>query len=161
MPIRIMIADDHPDLRRGIRHLLETHPDWQVCAEAVDGLDAIEKAASMKPDILILDLSMPRMNGLQAARVIHAAAPDLPLLLCSVHASDEPLVTEFRSAGFRGAISKHQASLLPEAIARLLEGKEYFPSSLTPGSSIELDAAGAEDEPPPATEPPPPPTTSS
>jgi DNA-binding NarL/FixJ family response regulator len=153
MATRIMIADDHPDLRRGIRHLLETHPDWHVCAEAVDGLDAIEKAASVKPDLVILDLTMPKMSGLQAAKVIHAADPGLPLLLCSVHATDELFIMEFRSAGFRGAVSKHQASLLPEAVERLLEGKEYFPSSLAPGSTIEMESASAEDETP--VEPPP------
>jgi len=79
MPIRILIADDDAAIRRLFRRLLEAHPDWQVCGEAVNGVDAIEKVALESPDLAILDLGMPLKNGIDAARSISQSNPALPL----------------------------------------------------------------------------------
>jgi DNA-binding NarL/FixJ family response regulator len=68
--VRILIAEDHEAVRRGVRSLIASHSDWEICGEAVDGLDAVEKAKSARPDVIILDISMPKMSGLQAAPLI-------------------------------------------------------------------------------------------
>lgn len=127
MSIRILIADDHPETRKAVRKILETHPGWEVCAEAGDGLEAVDKAASLRPDLVVLDFSMPQMNGLQAARTIHTAAPEIPLILFSIHATEPHLIAECQSAGLRGVVPKSTAWLLPEAIESLLQGKTFFP----------------------------------
>jgi DNA-binding NarL/FixJ family response regulator len=127
MSIKILIADDHSDTRKAVRALLEAHSGWEVCAEAGDGLEAVNKAASLRPDLVVLDFSMPRMNGLQAARKIHNAAPEIHLLLFSIHGADANMIPQFQSAGFRGTVPKNTAGLLPEAIESLLQGKTFFP----------------------------------
>jgi DNA-binding NarL/FixJ family response regulator len=83
---RILIADDQEMVRKMLRALLETHTDWQVCAEAANGLEAVQKAAELKPDAIILDLAMPEMDGLHAAREILSNSPTLPILLHTNHA---------------------------------------------------------------------------
>jgi DNA-binding NarL/FixJ family response regulator len=77
----ILIADDSPSIRRSLRALLGRHDDWEVCGEAENGRDAVDKVLQLHPDLIILDLSMPVMNGLQAARELHRLAPGLPILM--------------------------------------------------------------------------------
>ena len=125
---RILIADDHAEARRGARELLEAHPGWEVCGEAADGMEAIEMAAALKPDIVILDLSMPKMSGVAAARVIRSTAPGLPVLLFSLYAGDPQMSDGFRRAGFSGDLNKAAADLLIEAVETLLQGGTYFQS---------------------------------
>lgn len=79
--MRILIADDHKSLREMVRILLETRPDWRVCGEAENGLQAVDAAAELKPDLVLLDLSMPEMDGLEAASKISSAQPNLPILI--------------------------------------------------------------------------------
>jgi DNA-binding NarL/FixJ family response regulator len=146
---RILIADDHPEARRGARELLEGHPEWEVCGEAENGLDAIEKAAALKPDIVIIDLSMPKMSGVQVARVIRSAAPQLPLLLFSLYAGDPQMNDGFRAAGFSGDLNKAAANLLIEAVEALLQGGTYFQSSAMPRGIIAEDTAASQPEQPP------------
>lgn len=122
---RILITDDHAEARRGVRRLLEGHPGWEVCGEAENALEAIEKAAALKPDLVILDLSMPKMSGLEAGRIIHRAAPQLPLLMFSLYAGDPQMMAEFRDAGFSGDVNKATANLLSEAVETLLRGGTY------------------------------------
>ncbi len=156
MPKRILIADDHAEARQAIRRLLTENPDWTVCGEAENGLDAVEKAATLKPDIVILDLSMPKMNGLEAAKVIHAADPELPLLLFSVDGGTVQMLAEIRAAGFRGAVSKPTSWLLRDAIEVLLQGKTFFEgnSSALTASMVEAAAEAVVETPPhPADEP--------
>jgi DNA-binding NarL/FixJ family response regulator len=86
--LRILIADDHEVARRGIRALLESHPGWEVCAEAKDGREAVDFAASTKPQLVLMDIGMPNLNGLEAARQILAAAPDVAILILTMHDSD-------------------------------------------------------------------------
>jgi DNA-binding NarL/FixJ family response regulator len=126
---RILIADDHAEARRGARELLEAHPGWEVCGEASDGMEAIEKSAALKPDIVILDLSMPKMSGVAAARVIRSTAPGLPVLLFSLYAGDPQMSGGFRAAGFSGDLNKAAADLLIEAVETLLQGGTYFQSA--------------------------------
>jgi DNA-binding NarL/FixJ family response regulator len=83
---RILIADDQELVRKMLKTLLETHADWEVCAEAANGLEAVQKAAELQPDIIILDLAMPEMDGLHAAREILSNNPAVPILLHTNHA---------------------------------------------------------------------------
>jgi len=96
MAHRIFIVDDNPSVRRGIRTLLETS-GFEICGEAADGLDAVERAPEINPDLIILDVAMPRMNGLDAARKLHDIHPHVPILLNTLHAAvirSEPTLPE-------------------------------------------------------------------
>ena len=99
MATRILIADDDSTIRRLLRRIVEEHVEWSVCAEAVDGIDAIGKVADCPPDVVIMDLAMPRMNGLEAARQISKASPGLPMLLLTVQEVSVQLIQEARTAG--------------------------------------------------------------
>lgn len=134
MAIRILLADDHAEARQATRRLLAEHPEWEICGEAGNGLEAVEKAAALKPDIVILDLSMPKMNGLEAAKIIHAADPQLPLLLFSVDGGVAPMHAAVRAAGFRGAVSKSTCRLLSDAIEMLLQGQTFFDGAAPGGA---------------------------
>lgn len=87
--IRLLIVDDHEIFRRGLRALLEPSSEWQICGEAVDGLDAIEQCKSLKPNIVVLDVSMPRLNGLEAARLIKKDQPDCQIVIITQHDSPQ------------------------------------------------------------------------
>jgi DNA-binding NarL/FixJ family response regulator len=145
---RILIADDHVEARRGARRLLEEHSGWEVCGEAENGLEAIEKAARLKPDIVILDLSMPKMSGLDAARVIHSAAPQIPLLLFSLYAGDPQMTAGIRGAGFSGDVNKAAAHQLIAAIETLLQGGTYFTSAAVPAVIVADESAARTDQSP-------------
>jgi DNA-binding NarL/FixJ family response regulator len=147
---RILIVDDHVETRQAARRLLAEHSEWEICGEADNGLGAVEKAATLKPDIVILDLSMPKMNGFEAAKIIHTADPKLPLLLFSINGGDAQALDEVRAAGFRGAVSKATAWLLPEAVELLLQGKTFLGGAALTVPVVEIEAAGS---PRPADEP--------
>ena len=125
---RILIADDSPPVRRGLRTLLGLNSDWQVCGEAVDGADAVEKAHQLAPDLILMDFSMPRMDGVQAAREIAKSGTDTPILLFTLNLSTQ-IMEMARNAGFRGAISKSEISKLPHAIKALQRGETFFSAS--------------------------------
>ena len=105
MPSRLLIADDHSTVRTLLRILLESHEGWQVCAEVTNGLDAVTKAIELKPDLIILDLAMPQMDGLRAARQISAMLPAVPILMHTMHNSSE-LELEAKKAGVRKVVNK-------------------------------------------------------
>ena len=105
MAYRILIADDQEMVRKMLRALLEAHADWQVCAEAANGVEAVQKAAELKPDAIILDLAMPEMDGLRAAREILSNSPTLPILLHTNHAFST-LALEAKKNGIREVINK-------------------------------------------------------
>ena len=105
MAKRILVVDDNPAIRGALRRILEFNDEWTVCGEAVDGRDGVEKATQLRPDLVVLDLSMPVMNGLEASRLLHQAMPDLPVILCSLH-SDDLLQREAAAAGVTAVISK-------------------------------------------------------
>jgi len=105
MPRKILVVDDHPEIRRVLRGFVHLQDHCQVCGEAVDGLDAIDKAMSLKPDLIILDFKMPRLNGLEAARVLSAALPGVPIVLFTMHKEMLQNV-DIREVGIRAIVSK-------------------------------------------------------
>ena len=122
MLYRILIADDHELMRSAVRTVLETHVDWQVCGEASNGLEAVQKVAELKPDIVILDLRMPVMDGLRAAREISAVFPDVPIVMHTIYDSSS-VVTEAHKNGVRQVVSKgSSARELLAAVERVLGG---------------------------------------
>jgi DNA-binding NarL/FixJ family response regulator len=124
--VRILVADDHEVMRLGIRNLLESRRDWAICAEASDGREAVEKSRQYNPDLIILDITMPTMNGLEAARHISRAQPDIPIILFSLHLADDVL-NNINSLGIRGAVSKGEAGRdLVEAVDTVLRGGTFF-----------------------------------
>jgi len=126
MNLRLLIADDHAVVRAGLRALLESRRGWEVCAEAADGREAVEKATKLKPDIVILDIGMPRLNGVETARRIHKALPHSEILILTMHESDE-LVQQVVEAGAHGYILKDEADrVLLAAVDALRQHKPYF-----------------------------------
>src|SRR5579871_2413844 len=124
--LRILIADDHDVARRGIRAMLEGHPGWQVCAEARDGREAVELASATKPDLTLLDIGMPNLNGLEAARQILATSPNALILILTMHDTDH-VVREVLRAGARGFILKSDAGRdLVAAVEALQRQRTFF-----------------------------------
>ena len=124
--LRILIADDHEVARRGVRSLLESHPGWQVCAEAKDGRDAVELAMAEKPDLVLLDIGMPNLNGLEACRQILATNPNVAVLILTMHDSDN-VVREVLRAGARGFLLKSDAGRdLVAAVYALQRQRTFF-----------------------------------
>jgi len=126
MATRILIADDDVSIRRLLRRLIEGHDDWSVCGDAQDGNEAVRKATQLSPDVIVLDLAMPEMNGLQAAREISRNAPDLPMLLLTVQQVSNELNSQAAHAGFKGAVSKSTGSEVIKAIEVLLKHQKFF-----------------------------------
>jgi len=126
--MRILLADDHEVVRRGMRVLLEARPGWQVCDEAIDGREAVEKAAHHKPDVVILDIGMPVLNGLDAARQIRKDLPSTEVLILTMHESEQ-VVREVIAAGARGYVLKTDAGrALVKAVEALAQHKTFFTS---------------------------------
>lgn len=124
--LRIFIADDHEVARKGIRALIETHPGWEVCGEAGDGREAVKAAARLKPDLVLLDIGMPSLNGLDATRQILAESPDTCVLVLTMHDSEQ-VVREVLAAGARGFLLKSDAGRdLVSAIEALQARRTFF-----------------------------------
>lgn len=127
---RILIADDHEIVRHGIRTLIAEHPGWEVCGEAVDGRDAVEKARALRPDLALLDVGMPNLNGLDAARRILAFAPRTRVLILTMHESEQ-VVREVLEVGARGFLLKSDAARdLVSAVEALQRRTTFFTSSV-------------------------------
>jgi DNA-binding NarL/FixJ family response regulator len=124
--LRILIADDHDLMRRGLKSLLESHPGWSICAEAHTGREAVSKTEELRPDIVILDITMPELNGVEAARRILKASPNTEILVLSVHYSDQ-LIRDILDAGVRGYIVKSDSDRdLVIAVEALANHKPFF-----------------------------------
>jgi DNA-binding NarL/FixJ family response regulator len=123
--LRILIADDHEVARRGIRAVLENHPGWAVCGEAKDGRESVELAAATKPDLVLLDIGMPNLNGLEAARQILTILPDVAILILTMHDSDN-VVREVLRAGARGYLLKSDAGRDLVAAVEALQNQRTF-----------------------------------
>jgi DNA-binding NarL/FixJ family response regulator len=125
---RILIADDHEIVRHGLRALLEGHAGWEVCAEAVDGWDAVNKTAELKPDVVAMDVGMPNLNGLDAARQILRDNPRQKILFLTMYHSEQ-LARTCMQAGVRGLLLKSEAGLeLVSAIEALQRNGTFFSS---------------------------------
>ena len=125
-----MVADDHEVVRKGLVALLQQQPDWQVCGEAGDGRDAVEKAQQLKPDVVILDIGMPSLNGLEATRQILKTNPHARILILTLHDSDQ-VVRDVLNAGARGFLLKSDAARdLVAAVEALRRDKTYFTSKV-------------------------------
>ena len=120
MATRILIADDDASIRRLVRRIVEEHPNWEVCGEAIDGQDAVTKTVELSPDVVILDLAMPEKNGFQAAREIAEKSPKLPIMLLTVQDASAELDKEARRAGIRVIISKYKGTEVVQGIEFLL-----------------------------------------
>jgi DNA-binding NarL/FixJ family response regulator len=103
--MRILIVDDHEVVRRGLRALLETQQEWKVCGEAEDGFSGVEQAKALRPDIVILDVSMPKLSGFGAAKLIRELCPKTPILLYSMYHS-RAFLDEARRIGVTGYVAK-------------------------------------------------------
>ena len=124
--IRILLADDHVVMRRGLRLLLENQPGFKVVAEASDGRQAVEQAQAVKPDVVVLDIAMPNLGGIEAAERISAALPETRIVILSMH-SDEGYVLRSLKAGVKGYLLKDSAEGdLVEAIRAVHFGKAFF-----------------------------------
>jgi DNA-binding NarL/FixJ family response regulator len=124
--VRILLADDHTLVRQGLRKLLEERPDWEVIAEAGDGREAVRLAEQHKPDVAILDVAMPLLNGIEATRQITRRVPGTRVLVLSMHA-DEAYVTQILQAGATGYLLKDSADIdLLKAVGEAAKGKSFF-----------------------------------
>jgi DNA-binding NarL/FixJ family response regulator len=136
-PLRILIADDHSVVRAGLRSLLESRSEWEVVAEASDGRDAVDKATKLKPDVAILDIGMPLLNGVEATRRIRTASPATEILILTMHESDD-LVQQVIHAGARGYILKDEADrVLLAAVDATRQHKSYFSTRISSSRSTE------------------------
>ena len=136
-PTSLLIADDDPLIRLGLRHILEEQPNWKVVAEAQDGREAVLKAIETKPDVTILDIGMPEMNGLDACRHIVASTPKARILIVSMYETDD-LVKKALAAGARGYLFKSAAARdLVSAVEAIRNNKTFFTAKVS-----QLVAAG-------------------
>jgi DNA-binding NarL/FixJ family response regulator len=130
-PLRILIVDDHAVVRRGVRALLESHPGWTVVAESTSGRDAVELAARLKPDIVVMDLGLPDMNGLDATTEITKLSPSTEVLVLTMHQSEE-LARAVLKAGARGYVLKSDADdNLITALETLAQHKPFLTAKVT------------------------------
>ena len=124
--LRILVADDHEVVRKGVKTLLESHPGWTVCGEATNGREAVAEAQRLAPDMVILDVTMPGLNGLDATRQIRRLVPRAEVLILTVHESEQ-MVKEILSAGARGYVLKSDAGReLAAAVEAMQARRPYF-----------------------------------
>lgn len=129
--VSVLIADDHAVVRRGLRALLETQPGWTVCAEVGDGGEAVEKARQLQPDVVILDISMPEVNGVVATTRIREVAPQARILVLTMHYSEE-LIQSCLRAGAQGYVLKSDAERdLISAVESLSQNRTFFSQAAT------------------------------
>jgi DNA-binding NarL/FixJ family response regulator len=126
MGSKILIVDDHEVVRQGIRTILRARPQWEICGEAVNGKDAIEKARTLEPDVIIMDITMPEMSGIEATREITKLKLPAAVLVFTMHESKN-LAATVQEAGARGFVLKsHAARDLLDALEALLGGGTFF-----------------------------------
>jgi DNA-binding NarL/FixJ family response regulator len=136
LALQVLIADDHEIVRRGVRSILESRNDLKICGEAANGRDAVLKAAQLRPDLVILDHSMPILSGLAATGEIHRIMPKVPILMLSMHTGKD-LLDALRVAGAQGFVPKAEcADKLLEAVDAVMRGETFF--NAEPSSCIGL-----------------------
>ena len=115
--LRILVADDHPVIRKSVRQILDSHPRFEVCGEAQDGAAAIDEAHRLKPDVVVMNITMPVLNGIDAAREIKASLPELAIVILSTHA-DKHFIEQAKKSGARAYVAKTKAAV---ALVRAIE----------------------------------------
>ena len=129
--MRILLADDHDIVRRGLRDQLTTREGWEVCGEATNGREAVAMALKLKPDVVVLDLSMPELNGLEATRQIRRELPRTEVLIFTMHETEQ-LIREVLAAGARGYVLKSDAGRqLTSAVEALSHHKPFFTAKVS------------------------------
>jgi len=129
--MRCLLVDDHESVRIGVTAILSSRPDIEICGEASDGKEAIEKARELKPDLIILDITMPVLDGINSAKEIRTFLPEVPILFFSMH-DGVYLVHEAKMAGGQGFVNKMEArAMLLDAVDALLKKQTYFPDRST------------------------------
>ena len=145
--LRILIADDHELVRRGIRGLLHAHNNWKIVGEVKNGREAVEKAGKLKPDVIILDVGMPNLDGLEAARQIREAVPKTEILVLTMHESNQ-MVRRVLEAGAHGYVLKSDlAGHLLKAVKTVSKGKVYLTPKVSEIVLKEFVNAGKEAKP--------------
>jgi DNA-binding NarL/FixJ family response regulator len=133
--LRILIADDHEAVRKGVCAILSSREDIEICGEAENGKEAVEQAIKLRPDLIILDITMPILSGFEAAREIRKALPDSPILILSMHESTQ-LIEEAKKIGVQGYVTKTQVgATLLSAVEALLRNETFFPERISPAHS--------------------------
>ena len=129
--LKILVADDHELMRTGVRTLIEQEPEWQVCGIATNGQEAVDAARKLKPDVVILDMTMPELDGLEALREIKRALPNTEVVIFSAHHSEE-VITQLFEAGAKSYIQKSDAGrYLVAAIKSIADHKPFFTSEIS------------------------------
>lgn len=127
--MRVLIADDHAVVRKGLCSILESRGDLEVCGEARDGEEAVQKTLKLNPDLIVLDITMPALDGFSAARKIRATLPDVPILMLSMH-DGRNVIEAVQAAGAQGFVTKTEITdVLVEAVDCLLRGETFFRTS--------------------------------
>lgn len=135
MPVRILIADDHDVVREGVRAILRKRPDWEICGEAANGQEALAQAEALRPDVIILDITMPIMSGLDVARKIVYTTPKSRVLMFTMHDSGT-VEHAVRGSGAHGLVLKlYAARDLVRAVDTVVEGGTFFGCSSSMGQS--------------------------
>jgi DNA-binding NarL/FixJ family response regulator len=128
---RVLVVDDHPVVRKGIGAILQDRPDWEVCGEASNGREAVAAAAQLKPDVVVMDISMPELNGLDATRQILSENPEMQVLILSMHESEQ-IVRDVLQSGARGYLLKADAgNELMAAMEAMRRRKLFFTHAVT------------------------------
>lgn len=134
--LKVMLVDDHALVRRGFRRMLEDEPSFQVVGEASDGLEAVESAAKLQPDVIVMDCALPQINGIEAARRILANRPQIAILMLSMH-SEDTLVRQALEAGAKGYVLKNAMDLdLVSAIKKVADGKMMLDPQISRGGTL-------------------------
>jgi DNA-binding NarL/FixJ family response regulator len=124
--VRILVVDDNPSVRRYLRAILEQQSSWQVCGEAKNGVEALDRVLESAPDLILLDYQMPDLNGVDIAKRIAQQFPDIPILMVTLHLSRQ-LADAARQAGARGACAKQDIGSVVQAVEVVLNHQTYFP----------------------------------
>jgi DNA-binding NarL/FixJ family response regulator len=134
MSLRILVVDDHDVVRQGVRLILRRNPDWQVCGEAENGMEALEQSKELNPDLIILDVSMPGKDGLEVATELHARGSSAKVLVLTMHESKE-LAAAVKRVGAKGYVVKsHAARDLITAIQTIVDGGDFFTPDRAPSA---------------------------
>jgi DNA-binding NarL/FixJ family response regulator len=129
---RVLIVDDHAFVRRGVQSILNSFPEWELCGEADNGADAVRLSESLKPEVIIMDISMPGLNGIEATRTIHRNHPETKVILLTLHENDELVRSAFR-AGARGYLLKVDAEKeLVLALTEVVKERAYISPKIDP-----------------------------